>query len=227
VLAAGGAPVVQVCFHGIGRPGTGVPPADEGYFVPEDLFLATLDLIGATPATPVQLSFDDGYASDVEIALPALARRSLSARFFPVAGYLGRPGYLDARGVRELADTAMIIGSHGMRHRSWRRLGPRERDEELVRARDVLQAAAGHPVESAACPFGAYDRRSLASLRAHGYAQVFTSDRRPARAGAWLQPRYSVRSTDTIESVRDSILRRSHWPQRARAAAAARVKAWR
>lgn len=227
MLAGGQAPVVHVCFHGIGPPGSGVPAADEGYFVPEDLFLAALDLIGAEQAGPVQLSFDDGYASDVEIALPALAERGLSARFFPVAGHLGRPGYLDASGVRELAAAAMIIGSHGMRHRSWRGLETRERQEELVEAREVLQAATGLPVESAACPFGAYDRRILASLREHGYAPVFTSDQRPARAGAWLQPRYTVRCTDTLASIRDGILRGPRFTQRARAAAAARVKAWR
>ena len=62
----------------------------------------------------------------------------------------------------------------------------------------MIAEAAGEPVTSAACPFGAYDRQVLAALRRHGYSQVFTSDRRRARLGDWLQPRYSIRRNDTV-----------------------------
>jgi len=219
------AELLHICFHGIGTPRPGVRAADEGYFVGKDLFLAVLDEV--LDMRHVELSFDDGYASDVETALPAVTERGLSARFFPVAGHLGRPGYLDAGAVRELASAGMTVGSHGMRHRSWRRMGPREQREELVEARRVLEAAVGAPINSAACPLGAYDRRVLASLREHGYVTVFTSDRRRGCAGAWLQPRYSVRRDDTIHTVRGGILTRPRFAERIRAAAAARVKAWR
>jgi len=42
----------------------------------------------------------------------------------------------------------------------------------------------------------------LTSLRKLGYAQVYTSDRATAPASAWLQPRFSVRSADTLAGVR-------------------------
>ena len=112
--------IVGICFHGIGAPSAGLEPAAHEYFVSADLFLAVLDEAAGTPG--VQLTFDDGYASDVEVALPALAERGLTATFFPLAGMLGRPGYLDAGGVRELSAAGMTVGSHGMRHRSWRGL---------------------------------------------------------------------------------------------------------
>ena len=121
----------------------------------------------------------------------------------------------------------MAIGSHGMRHRSWRGMDPQARQDELVAARRVLAAAADAPVDTAACPFGAYDRKALAALREQSYTTVFTSDRRRARAGAWLQPRYSVRSGDTIQTVRDDILARPRLTVQARGALAARAKAWR
>jgi peptidoglycan/xylan/chitin deacetylase (PgdA/CDA1 family) len=221
----GGAVIVHINFHGIGIPGTSVSAADQGYFVDKDLFFAVLDEIRGRPQ--VQLSFDDGYASDVEIALPAIIERGLHARFFPLAGQLGRPGYVSAAGVRELASTGMAIGSHGMRHRPWRGMDPQARQDELIEARRVLAAAADAPIDTAACPFGAYDRNLLAALREQAYATVFTSDRRRARAGAWLQPRYSVRQGDTIQAVRDDILARPPLTVRARGALAARLKAWR
>jgi peptidoglycan/xylan/chitin deacetylase (PgdA/CDA1 family) len=217
--------IVSLCFHGIGAPAPGIRPEDEGYFIGSDLFLAVLDEVAGRPG--VELSFDDGYASDVEIALPAIAERGMSARFFPLAGQLGEPGYVDTGGVRQLATAGMQVGTHGMRHRSWRGMDERTRHEELTRARDLLAEAAGTAVETAACPFGAYDRGALAALRGAGYVQVFTSDRRRARAGAWLQPRYSIRRTDTIQYVRDQILATRPMAERARGAMAARIKAWR
>ncbi len=196
--------VVGICFHGVGVPGPGLEPEAEEYFVSRDLFLAVLDEL--TKHTAVDLTFDDGYASDVDIALPALQERGLSASYFPLAGRLGSPGRLDAAGVRALALAGMTVGSHGMRHRSWRGLDAQSAEEELTIARSVIAEAAAEPVTSAACPFGAYDRRVLAALRRHGYTRIFTSDRRRARRGDWLQPRYSIRRDDTVRTVREDIL---------------------
>ena len=210
------ADVVSIAFHGLGTPGPGVDAEAEEYFISTDLFLAVLDATHKHPG--VELSFDDGYASDVQIALPAIIERGLSARFFPLAGQLGRPGYVDADGVRELALAGMTVGSHGMRHRSWRGLGRNALQEELVDARATCSARRLMLRSTAACPFGAYDRGVLASLREQGYTHVFTSDRRRARVGAWLQPRYSVRRGDTIQSVRDDILAARSFPERARGA---------
>jgi peptidoglycan/xylan/chitin deacetylase (PgdA/CDA1 family) len=217
--------IVGICFHGIGAPPAGLEPAAHGYFVSTDLFLAVLDEAARLPA--VQLTFDDGYASDVEVALPAIAERGLTATFFPLAGMLGRPGYLDEGGIRELSAAGMVVGSHGMGHRSWRGLDAESERQELAVARSLIEAAAQAPVTTAACPFGSYDRQVLGALRRHGYSQVFTSDRRRARAGAWLQPRYSVRRGDTLGSVRQNILAPRPVSERFRCVAASRVKAWR
>ncbi len=192
--------VVNICFHGIGRPGRELEPGEEAYWVGRDQFRRLLDELASWSA--VRLSFDDGNASDVEIALPELTERGLVADFFPVAGRLGAPGSLTPADLAELRRQGMRVGSHGMRHRPWRGLDPAGRHEELVVARHVIAAAAGAPVELAACPLGRYDRRLLGELRRLGYRHVFTSDRRPARADAWLQPRYSVRRDDTPLTLR-------------------------
>jgi peptidoglycan/xylan/chitin deacetylase (PgdA/CDA1 family) len=195
------------------------------YFISHELFLRILDEVVERP--DIDLTFDDGYASNTEIVLPALRERGLTARFFPLAGCLGRPGYLDADGVRTLAAAGMSIGSHGMRHRSWRGLDGAATYEELSAARALLAEAAGAPVTTAACPFGQYDRRLLSSLRRLGYRQVFTSDSTRARPGSWLQPRYSLLSSDTLGSVRSGILTPPPLAARVRGAAVKRLKAWR
>jgi peptidoglycan/xylan/chitin deacetylase (PgdA/CDA1 family) len=220
-----GAEVIGLCFHGIGIPGQSLEAGAADYFITRDLFLALLDLVMTNAA--VSLTFDDGYASDLEIALPALLERGLSATFFPLAGRLDRPGHVGTDGIRELANAGMEVGSHGMRHRSWRGLDRVSAEEELTAAREMIAQAAGRAVAKVAIPFGSYDRHVLTALRKAEYAQVFTSDRRRARAGDWMQPRYSVRIDDTVPIVREDILAPPTLRERIRAGLAGRVKALR
>jgi peptidoglycan/xylan/chitin deacetylase (PgdA/CDA1 family) len=222
--------MINICFHGIGTPRRDLEPGEGTYWVSTDRFQHILDELAAlclTTLSPVRISFDDGNASDTEIALPALVERELRADFFVVAGRLGTAGSLDDDAVRELRHHGMGIGSHGMRHRSWRGMDPDTRYDELVAARERLTAAAGTEVDTAACPLGGYDRRVLAELRRLGYRRVYTSDRRPARRNAWLQPRYSVRGDDTAATVRDMVLSRPALPKRVRAFAVGLAKRWR
>src|SRR5262249_30889771 len=149
--------VINVLFHGIGMPRRELEPGEDNYWVSEDRFLNILDELATL--TEVRISFDDGNASDTEIALPALLERGLRAGFFVLAGRLGQPGSLDDDGVRELARHGMGIGSHGMLHRSWRKMDPGTCHDELIAARDRLRAVTGAEVDTAACPLGRYGRR--------------------------------------------------------------------
>jgi peptidoglycan/xylan/chitin deacetylase (PgdA/CDA1 family) len=190
---------VNLCFHGIGTPGRALEPDEARFWVDADRFEALLDAVAGDPG--YRLTFDDGNASDAELALPALQRRGLRATFFVVAGRLDVSGSLGRDQVRELATAGMTIGTHGMRHRPWRGLRGDALDEELDGARALIAEAAGAPVEEAACPFGAYDRRVLAELRRRGLRRVYTVDGGPADPGSWLQSRHTILSTETPETI--------------------------
>jgi peptidoglycan/xylan/chitin deacetylase (PgdA/CDA1 family) len=217
--------IINVCFHGIGTPARELEPGESRYWITVDAYHRVLDEIATWPS--VRISFDDGNASDVEIGLPGLVERGLTADFFILAGRLGAPGSLDDQAVKELAAGGMTVGTHGMRHIPWRGLSPTASRAELVDARERIQACSGAMVDAAACPLGRYDRRLLGDLRRLGYRRVFTSDRRAARADAWLQPRFSVRSGDTAQSFRAEALTRPPLARRAKAAAVGLVKRWR
>lgn len=181
---------INLTFHGIGKPERRLDPGEQNVWLTREQFLSLLDCAAAR--NDVALSFDDGNASDLDHALPALRERGLIATFFVVAGRLGTPCFLDEGGVRTLAAAGMEIGCHGMRHRPWRGLDQRTLHEELVEAKTFLERAIGRPVTRAACPFGDYDRRVLRTLRRSGYQHVFTSDRGTARSSDFLQTRNSV-----------------------------------
>ena len=217
--------MLNVCFHGVGEPKRELEPGEAVYWVETDRFLRILDEVAQWPA--VRLSFDDSNASDVEIALPALLERKLTADFFVIAGRLDTPGSLSEADVLELDRLGMGIGSHGMHHISWRGMSEATCQAELGAARDRLASLLGKPVDTAACPRGQYDRGTLRALRRHGYSQVFTSDRRPAREDRWLQPRYSVRSHDTVDTMRAEVLAGPGPARRLRGVAVGLVKRWR
>lgn len=216
--------MINICFHGIGVPGRQLEPGEDRYWVTADGFRRILDEVASWPA--VRLSFDDGNLSDVTHGLPELTDRGLTATFFVLAGRLGTPGSLDGADVRQLRAQGMTIGSHGMHHQPWRALPGGSRDAELVAARRRIGEVAETPVSEAACPLGRYDRRLLADLRRLGYTRVHTSDRRPAAAGSWLQPRFSVHAGDTPDSLRADVLGQPR-PARYRAAAVGLLKRWR
>jgi len=176
-------------FHGLGEPPHAVPDSERDVWVPVEWFEALVD---ALPRGGVRLAFDDGNASDIESALPALREREVSARFFPLTGRIGSAGYLSADDIVALSAAGMRIGSHGLHHRDWRGLTDVDLREELAGSRAMLAELLDAEVTEAACPFGSYDRRVLRALRAAGYERVFTSDGGTHAAGAWLCSRTTI-----------------------------------
>ncbi len=182
---------VNLAMHGIGRPARQLEPGENERWVSVEQFEQVLDAVRERP--DVHLTFDDGNESDVEIALPRLVERGLSAEFFPLAGRLGQRGYVDRGGLRELVKAGMEIGSHGWEPRDWRLLDDRHAHRELEDAPRLLGDLCGKPVRRYSLPFGAYDRRLLTRLRHAGATRVYSSDGGASRTDRWLQARTELR----------------------------------
>ena len=189
--------IVTLNFHGVGKTTQRLDPGEENVWLSTDHFLEMLDAVKKNDR--VQITFDDGNASDIETALPALLDRGLRATFFVLAGRIGQMGFLDAADIRELLSNGMEIGSHGMLHRSWRNMSKPVIQEEIYTAKSRLEEIIGMPVMKAACPFGTYDRVALSQLRKAGFSNVYTSDRGLSRPDQWLQTRNTVHKGDRPE----------------------------
>lgn len=184
-----------IIIHGIGRPERILPPEEPPFWISEAEFERLLDAITDLPdPDSLRITFDDSNMSDHAIALPHLARRGLRADFFVLTGRIGQPGSLGAAEIRDLQAAGMTIGSHGIDHVNWRRLGRDALARELGASRTELEAICGHEVRAAAVPFGLYDGRVLAAAREAGYGAVYTSDRGRMRRGAFLRPRGCIMS---------------------------------
>jgi peptidoglycan/xylan/chitin deacetylase (PgdA/CDA1 family) len=193
--------------------------------LPED-FAAHLDLLGRRGIRGVALrdllerpsaderraviTFDDGYAGVLSRALPLLKAHGFSATVFVVSGKLGgvndwdveTPGdaLLAADGVRALHAAGIEIGAHGATHRALPELSDAELDAEVAGSKAALEAVTGAPVASFCYPYGAFDDRSVAAVRAAGYraATVIRGGIVPDLSDPYRLKRVAVRGTNTL-----------------------------
>jgi peptidoglycan/xylan/chitin deacetylase (PgdA/CDA1 family) len=187
--------VHNLTFHGVGDPGRTLEPGEAAVWIGTDALLTSLDAV--RDRQDVRITFDDGNRSDVDIALPPLLERGLTATFFVLAGRLGDPDYLDDDDIRRLVQSGMSVGSHGMDHVNWRTLDSTALRRELVDARVILERITGREVTEASVPFGSYDRRVLSAARSIGcFRRVYTSDGGEASRGSWLQARNTVHGSN-------------------------------
>jgi peptidoglycan/xylan/chitin deacetylase (PgdA/CDA1 family) len=214
--------VVNITVHGIGPPCRRLDPGEDETWVTIGQFEHVLDALEGR--SDVRLTFDDGNVSDVEIALPRLLERGLTAEFFVLAGRLEEHGRLDKGDIRSLADAGMAIGSHGWFHQDWRKVDDLQARQEIDHSRRVLGDIVGAPVTSVAIPFGSYDRHVLRRLQAARVARVYTSDGGRARPDAWLQARTSLRHDLDAAWLTDVLDRPTPFVQQARCRAVRAVK---
>lgn len=177
-------------FHGVGPVPRLIDPGERNCWLDQDFFEAVLDRIAGHPQ--VSLTVDDGNSSDCEKILPALLKRGLHATFFVCSGRLNQPDFLRPAQVRELHSHGMGIGSHGIAHVPWRHLQPQYLRDELEGSKHNINEICGMTVDTAACPFGSYDRTVLHALRRAGYRHVYTSDGGIASTADWIQPRVTI-----------------------------------
>lgn len=194
-----------IILHGIGTPQRALEPGEDVFWLSRDRFTHALDLITEMGPTAPLITFDDGNASDIEIALPELQARNLTATFFLLAGRLDTPGSLARSDVSTLAQAGHKIGLHGHAHVDWRQLDAEGRQKEFVTARATLSELAGAPVETAAAPFGLYNRQTLRDLRDLGFSTLYTSDRGLTRMDAFVRPRNCLEGAMNEEMLRETL----------------------
>ena len=171
-------------------PARQVSPGVLRYVVREEEFRRHLDMVaeaglhatalasalaGERSGSQVVFTFDDGAASDLDLAAECLSTHAIPATFFIVPGYLGRPGYLSTAGVRALSERGFEIGSHSLRHDFLTELAPPALRDDLRQSKAELERISGRSVVSLSCPGGRWNRRVADTAREAGYTAVLTS----------------------------------------------------
>ncbi len=123
----------------------------------------------------VVVSFDDGDLSGYTTAAPILEVNGLRGEFFVVSDWIGRPGFMSAEQLRELAARGHGIHSHSRTHPRLSALTTSEIEDELGGSKATLEAMLQAPVTQFSIPGGAYDKRVVEVARRVGYTSVLNS----------------------------------------------------
>lgn len=144
------------------------------------------------------VTFDDGFISVFDNAVPELASRRIPATVFVPTGSLGGPPLwvkdegaparkeivVSAEDLKKLNGSQLVeIGSHSITHRNLAALEPARARAELAESKMTLENILGKPVPLFSFPHGAHNEGLVRLAREVGYRRVFTISPQPAFAG--------------------------------------------
>ena len=153
----------------------------------------------------VGITFDDGYLSVLESALPELRRRGFTASVFIISDRLGGtnewdggPAWplLSGHQVTELAAAGMEIGSHGATHTRLAGLPARQLESETSGSRARLGELVGAPLRGFAYPYGSMDAPARQAVRDAGYDYACAVRTPTAELGLMALPRIYIGQDD-------------------------------
>jgi peptidoglycan/xylan/chitin deacetylase (PgdA/CDA1 family) len=123
------------------------------------------------------LTFDGGYASQLDNAVPVLETLGFPATFFLISSDLDA----DQRGIRwsdlaGLTAAGHTIGCHSHTHPDLTRLPEQELEGEVLGSKRRLEEKLGQRVGAFCYPDGAHDARVVSTVRRAGFDVAFTVD---------------------------------------------------
>lgn len=136
----------------------------------------------------ILITFDDGYADNLECAAPLLKKYGFTAIVFVVTGMIGGNNskwpMSDTEEFGQMMDLSALhqwqaegheIGSHSVSHPNLTTLGSTELQQELSASRDYIEAEFKKPCKTFAYPTGDVDERVANAVKNTGYNLGFTT----------------------------------------------------
>jgi peptidoglycan/xylan/chitin deacetylase (PgdA/CDA1 family) len=203
--------------------------------VPPGFFFAVIELLerwglalrpdSERDVSIATITFDDAYEENLPV-LSALCDLDIHPILFVPTDYIGKSNrweyssrlfparHLDARQIRRLSDSGVVIGSHGASHRSFLALDRPARKAELEHSKKTLEDITGKPVLTISFPFGRFDEAVISDARQCGFTHGYGLG--PARQDqihpdTFITPRLAVYGNDDYYSLRRRLVDTSRW----------------
>jgi peptidoglycan/xylan/chitin deacetylase (PgdA/CDA1 family) len=221
--------IVVLAYHRVG----GQSEATE-IDLPADLFSAQMELVAekgvhtiddalvalTSPIAPardrVVVTFDDGTADFVDVALPILVRERIRSVLYIATDFIeegrsfpdgGTP--LSWSGIRDAVSTNLVtVGSHTHSHRLLDRVDARTATDELERSVELLFERAGVLAAHFAYPKAVPGTPATDALVRQLFSSAALAGTRPNRYGAtdpWRLARSPVQRADGLEFFRHKV----------------------
>jgi peptidoglycan/xylan/chitin deacetylase (PgdA/CDA1 family) len=136
----------------------------------------------------VAVTFDDGFVSVINNALPELSQRGVPSTIFVPAGYLGHQAtwiiddkhplryetVMSSEQLKNLKSNLVSIGSHCMTHHNLLSISNEEAKEEISQSKLRLESILCKEVTLLSFPHGFHNDTLIKMSRELGYKRVFT-----------------------------------------------------
>lgn len=144
------------------------------------------------------ITFDDGFANNLEQALPVLQRLGFTATCYAVSGLVGQTNRWDAglgvpskplmnnAQLRAWAGAGMEVGAHTRSHADLTTLSEAAARDQIAACKAELAQMVGAPVDHFCYPYGRFQPVHAAMAREAGYLSATTVNRGRALPGADL-----------------------------------------
>ena len=163
-------------------------------------------LLGQRSGRVAVVTLDDGYADNLDSALPVLQRYGFSATCYVVSGSIGHYNEWDATKLdvrkplmsvtqlREWQRGGMEIGAHSQTHPRLTQCSDAQLRDEIRGSKTSLEDQLGAAVTQFCYPYGDVDDRVVQAVRDAGFVAATTTKRGRARAGMdmWQLPRIQI-----------------------------------
>lgn len=136
------------------------------------------------PENAVAVTFDDGFASTFEHAMPILEKYRVPATMYIVANRIGgdndwmhtrgmpKRQLMDAIQIREMDAAGIAIGSHTLNHMRLPEIGDEQLQLEVGDSKQRLEELLTKPVYHFAYPYGLYNKSTRDTVERVGYASA-------------------------------------------------------
>jgi peptidoglycan/xylan/chitin deacetylase (PgdA/CDA1 family) len=160
---------------------------------------------GVLPKDTVVLTFDDGEESCFKTIAPILGRFNFKGEFFITTDLIGKPGYMTAEDIRNMASSGHGVQSHSVSHPFLARHTDKKISEELKLSKDGISAVSGIDVEFFSIPTGSYDKRVVDTAKKAGYKAILSSVEGYNNPGGdlYLLKRFAMRSYTGLAALKD------------------------
>ena len=165
------------------------------------------------PQKPVMITFDDGWRSQYQNALPILNEFGYKATFYVYMSFLNSGNAMNWTQLRELIKQGHTIGSHSYEHSRLNKrlpnesnLGYRNRLQlEIKDSKFELEKRLGVNIKHFCYPYGYYNNEVAKYLSDAGYVSAVTVnvDVNSKDSDAMKLSRFAVEPSITLKQVRD------------------------
>ena len=135
----------------------------------------------------IAVTFDDGYQSILENALPAMQTRKIPASIFVTTGSLGqKPSWIHSadnpladeivlteKQLQTLSKDKITYGSHTVSHTELTNIDENTLKTEINDSKNKLETILKKKITSISVPYGQFDKKFTELFKATGYQRVF------------------------------------------------------